>query len=197
MLSNFVSLCHVDLDNAASPVFQVYSVEQKDNQKEKGLHALLLLLHGGVIPPEHKPQPYVPPTEVSGDSNGGSNGNTPAASLQLPETGASTFLATRPSLPQSDTSGTTIGGFTSDHPGDSRASLKSKGGEDLSELNQILQKTSGVLYGKQMSQLPQSATEAQQILNKLRLSIGLPQVPETAMAPVLAAAKETALTVGC
>lgn len=186
--------CHVARYTTASTVFQVYSEEQKDDKKAKDLNDLLLLLHGGAMPPEHKPLPYVPPTDASRDSNG----NTPVTNLQLPETGASEFSTARPSLPQSDTSGTTIGGFTPAHPGESaRASLKSRGGEDLSELNQILQKTSEALYGKQMSQLPESATEAQKMLNKLRLSIGLPLVPDTDMLPVLAAAKETACTVGC
>lgn len=172
----------------------VYSVDAKDEDKTKALNDLLLLVHKGAMPPEHNPTPYTPPTDASHDSNG----NIVVSSLQSPEAGRSQFASTRPSLPQSDMSGTTVGGFTPSHKGEVDGGLlKPAPREDITELNQILQRVSETLYGKQLSPSPQSTGEAQKVLNKLRMSIGLPQVAETSLSPVMAAAKETASTVGC
>ena len=76
-------------------------------------------------------------------------------------------------------------------------STSATGTESLTELNQILSRTSEVLYGRQLSHTLRSVPEAVQVLNKLRVSIGLPIPSGTDLPTVLAAAKETASTVGC
>lgn len=170
-------------------------MDEKDEKQRQELQELLVLVHG-VAPPEHKPGPYAPPGDASNDSNG----QVPVSSMPTSGSRISEFSSSRPSMPVFETSTTSgavkISASLTDRDANKTPTIAVKP-EGLSELNQILYRTSEVLYGRQLSHAPQTVPEALQVLNKLRVSIGLPKTASSDLPAVLAAAKESASTVGC
>lgn len=170
---------------------QAYNDDGKDEDRASMTKELLRSTHSGILPPEHNPPPYVQPepssrptktqSSRSSSAQGGASGQTSDAA-PLQGTKSATISQQQLETPE-----------VAPVPVD----LDSMTGAEASELNMVLSNVADTLYGGANNPNLTKRSEGLVFLNRLRVDIGVDPVGSDSYSALLAAAKESAVIVGC
>lgn len=167
---------------------QAYADDGKDEEKAAKTKDLLLQAHGGILPPEHNPPPYVPPEPSTKSSKRKERiaaaliGVATQVSVPLPLSATSTVSKTQAPLPA-----------TAPQPVD----LDIMNDQEAAQLNKVLGNVAETLFGTSTGPKLAKRSEALPYVNRLREEIGLGPVKDDSIPVLMAGAKECASTVGC
>jgi hypothetical protein len=170
-------------------LMQAYSDDDgKDEDKANTTSDLLRQVHGGTLPSPHNPPPFDESTARPRTRRRHESIDT--------ATGFTKEQAPAP-LPQSATA--TVSKSSSTLPAETPepVEMDTMNEQEADELNQLLRVLAETLFGSSQTGRLEKRSEALPYLNRMREEIGLEIVKDDSFPALLAAAKESAETVGC